>query len=51
MSKNHIELGFIPLGALGIVSGLVLIGSLNTLESLAGVFILLGFSGGLFIVL
>ena len=49
-SKKHIELGFIPLGAIGIVVGLILMGSLSSYGGLVSVFLLLGFSGGLFIV-
>lgn len=49
-SKNHIELGFIPLGAIGIVSGLVLMAGSSSYVALVAVFLLLGFSGGLFIV-
>ena len=49
-SKNHIELGFIPLGAIGIVVGLTLMGSTASHLGLIAVFLLLGFAGGLFIV-
>lgn len=49
-SKNHIELGFIPLGAIGIVVGLGLMGGMASYTGLIVVFLLLGFSGGLFIV-
>ncbi len=50
MSRKHLELGFIPLGTIGIVTGLLLMGYLDQHLHLIAVFLLLGFSGGLFIV-
>ena len=50
MSRHHIELGFIPLGALGIVLGLLGIGFADSRISLIFIFLILGISGGLFIV-
>jgi acyl-[acyl-carrier-protein]-phospholipid O-acyltransferase/long-chain-fatty-acid--[acyl-carrier-protein] ligase len=49
-SRLHIELGLIPLGAIGIVLGVALIPVLDTTRMLAFDFVFLGISGGLFIV-
>ncbi len=49
-SKHHIETGLIPLGALGIVVALFLLPQLNSISLLIADFILLGVSGGMFIV-
>jgi acyl-[acyl-carrier-protein]-phospholipid O-acyltransferase/long-chain-fatty-acid--[acyl-carrier-protein] ligase len=50
ISKHHIETGTIPLGALGFAFGLFLIPLINTTLGFAAVFILIGISGGLFII-
>lgn len=49
-SKRHIETGLIPLGALGVVIALSLMPQLTSHALLALDFILLGASGGIFIV-
>ncbi|GAB2199328.1 acyl-[ACP]--phospholipid O-acyltransferase [Sessilibacter sp. MAH4] len=50
LSKNHIEIGLVPIGAAGIALGLVLLTFLDTSLEFALDFFLIGFSGGLFIV-
>ena len=50
ISRNYIELGLLPVGALGILSGLVVLTHLNSLVTFAGCFLWIGISGGLFIV-
>lgn len=50
ISKNYIELGLIPIGALGFALALGLIPLLDTRVSMAITFVLLGFLGGLFII-
>ena len=50
VSKNYIEIGTIPLGALGIAAALYLIPSLETLWSLGVTLLLFGFFAGIFIV-
>jgi acyl-[acyl-carrier-protein]-phospholipid O-acyltransferase/long-chain-fatty-acid--[acyl-carrier-protein] ligase len=49
-SKHHIETGLIPLGAFGVVLGLLLIPQLSSSGLLALDFLLLGTAGGIFIV-
>ena len=49
-SKHHIETGLIPLGAFGVVLGLLLIPQLSSTLLLALDFLLLGTAGGIFIV-
>ena len=49
-SRGHIETGLIPLGALGIVTALLLIPHMASATLLGLVFIGLGMAGGLFIV-
>ena len=49
-SKNYIETGIIPLGALGIALSLYLIPSLSNLWLLGATLFVFGFSAGLFIV-
>ncbi len=49
-SKHHIETGLIPIGAIGIVSAMAFIPTLQSTGLLIADFILLGISGGLFIV-
>lgn len=50
LSKNYIELGLIPLGAVGIAGGLFLLPSLTSSSALALNFLMIGVMGGLFIV-
>jgi len=50
VSKNYIETGIIPLGALGISLSLYSIPSLSSLSSLGFALFVFGFSSGLFIV-
>ncbi len=50
VSRNYIETGIIPLGALGICVSLVLLPNLHGTLSLAILFTVYGFFGGLFIV-
>jgi acyl-[acyl-carrier-protein]-phospholipid O-acyltransferase/long-chain-fatty-acid--[acyl-carrier-protein] ligase len=50
VSKNYIETGVIPLGALGVTVALYLIPTLNELWTLGSALFLFGFSAGLFIV-
>jgi len=50
VSKNHIETGIIPLGALGICISLIILPFVTNLLSLAILFTVYGFFGGLFIV-
>ena len=50
VSKNYIETGIIPLGALGIAFSLYMIPSLTTLWVLGSVLFIYGFFAGLFIV-
>ncbi len=49
-SHQHIETGLVPLGALGILLSLVLLPQLESASPMALDFLLLGVSGGLFIV-
>jgi len=49
-SRHHIETGLVPLGALGIVAALFFMPQLNSNTLLIIDFLLLGISGGLFIV-
>ena len=49
-SRRYIETGLIPLGAFGVVGGLLLIPQLSSTPLLALDFLLLGIAGGLFIV-
>ena len=49
-SKHHIETGLVPLGALGIVTTLFFLPQLNSPVLLVIDFLLLGVSGGMFIV-
>ncbi len=50
VSKNYIELGIVPLGALGIVVSLYMLPTLGSINSIAIDLILFGISAGLFIV-
>lgn len=50
VSKSYIELGLIPLGSMGIALGLLFLTMANSYILLAGVFLFLGFTGGIFIV-
>jgi len=50
ISKNYIETGIIPLGALGICISLLILPFLRDVVSLALLFTIYGFFGGLFIV-
>ncbi|MCG6965727.1 MAG: acyl-[ACP]--phospholipid O-acyltransferase [Chromatiaceae bacterium] len=49
-SKDYIETGLVPLGALGVVVALFLIPQLSSTTTLALAFTLLGIAGGIFIV-
>ncbi|MGB5773762.1 MAG: MFS transporter, partial [Sedimenticolaceae bacterium] len=49
-SRDYIETGLVPLGALGVVTALFLLPQLSSLTLLAIAFILLGVAGGMFIV-
>jgi len=49
-SKRYIETGLIPVGATGIVAAIAFIPQLHSMGLLIAAFILLGISGGLFIV-
>ena len=49
-SRRYIETGLIPMGALGIVFSLLFIPYLDTAWLLAGLFMMLGLFGGMFIV-
>jgi len=50
VSKNYIETGIIPLGALGVTVALCLMPSLTSLSSLGVALFVFGFSAGLFMV-
>ncbi|WP_027853174.1 acyl-[ACP]--phospholipid O-acyltransferase [Marinobacterium litorale] len=50
LSPRHIELGLVPVGALGIAASLLLLPQLNTAYAIAALFLVLGISGGFFIV-
>jgi acyl-[acyl-carrier-protein]-phospholipid O-acyltransferase/long-chain-fatty-acid--[acyl-carrier-protein] ligase len=50
LSRLHIETGLIPLGALGVVTGVALIPVLDTTLALALDFVFIGTAGGIFIV-
>jgi acyl-[acyl-carrier-protein]-phospholipid O-acyltransferase/long-chain-fatty-acid--[acyl-carrier-protein] ligase len=50
VSKNYIETGIVPLGALGICISLIILPFLTNIYSLAVLFTIYGFFGGLFIV-
>ena len=50
VSKNYIEMGIIPLGALGVACSLYMIPSLTALWSLGAALLSFGFFAGLFIV-
>ena len=50
VSKNYIETGIIPLGALGVTIALFLLPTLSSLWTLGTSLFLFGFSAGLFIV-
>jgi acyl-[acyl-carrier-protein]-phospholipid O-acyltransferase / long-chain-fatty-acid--[acyl-carrier-protein] ligase len=49
-SKHHIETGLVPLGAIGVVIGMLLLPTIDSTAGLVLNFILFGLSGGLFIV-
>ncbi|MCB1859050.1 MAG: MFS transporter [Gammaproteobacteria bacterium] len=49
-SRKHIETGLVPLGALGVVLTLLVLSQVTSAQSLAFLFLLLGLSGGLFVV-
>lgn len=48
-SRDHIETGFVPIGAFGVSFALLLIPSLDGLLPQAAAFVLLGLCGGLFV--
>ncbi len=50
ISKDHIELGLLPVGAVGIALGLLLIPTVESAVTAAWYFLAIGFMGGLFIV-
>ncbi|AWB69121.1 acyl-[ACP]--phospholipid O-acyltransferase [Saccharobesus litoralis] len=50
VSKNHIELGLVPVGAIGVFVGLYLLPSLTSPWLIALDFMVIGVAGGLFIV-
>jgi acyl-[acyl-carrier-protein]-phospholipid O-acyltransferase/long-chain-fatty-acid--[acyl-carrier-protein] ligase len=50
VSKNYIETGLIPLGAIGVAIGLFLLPSLTSLTQQGFAFFAIGFSGALFII-
>lgn len=50
VSRNYIELGLLPVGAIGILSGLLVLTHLESLTAFAVCFLWLGISGGMFIV-
>ncbi len=50
VSKNYIETGLIPLGAVGIAIGLSLLPNLSNITAYAIDFFVIGFMGGIFIV-
>lgn len=50
MSRDHIETGFLPIGACGIALGLLLLPHTDSLGSAALIFLFIGTMGGLFIV-
>jgi len=50
VSKNYIETGIIPLGALGVTLALYMIPSLTTLATIGTALFVFGFSAGLFMV-
>ena len=50
VSKNYIEVGLIPLGAVGIAAGLFLLPTLTSSTALAFNFFIIGVMGGIFIV-
>lgn len=49
LSRDHIETGFVPIGAFGVSFALLLIPSLDALLPQAVAFVLLGLCGGLFV--
>lgn len=49
-SRNYIETGLLPIGALGIAGGLLLLPNLTSPWAFALDFLFIGFSGGMFIV-
>ena len=49
-SRNHIETGLVPIGALGIAVGIALLPSLGSTISMGIMFLFVGTMGGLFIV-
>ena len=49
-SRKHIETGLLPLGAIGITIGLWLLPHMSSGFAFAGIFLLVGISGGVFIV-
>ncbi|NOR54735.1 MAG: MFS transporter, partial [Sulfurovum sp.] len=50
ISRNYIETGIIPLGALGVTFALYMLPTLSSLWSLASMLFIFGFSAGLFII-
>ena len=50
MSRAYIELGLIPVGALGITLGLFFLPAIDSYLVLGGLFLLVGVAGGLFII-
>ena len=50
VSKNYIETGIIPLGALGVTAAIFMIPTLSSLVALGSTLFIFGFSAGLFIV-
>lgn len=49
-SRNYIETGLIPLGAVGIAFGIAILPGLDSAYSMGAIFVLVGAMGGLFIV-
>ena len=50
VSRNYIETGLIPVGALGIAVGIAALPGLESAVTMSAVFLLVGITGGLFIV-
>jgi acyl-[acyl-carrier-protein]-phospholipid O-acyltransferase / long-chain-fatty-acid--[acyl-carrier-protein] ligase len=50
VSRNYIETGLIPVGALGIAIGIAVLPGLDSAVTMSAVFLLVGITGGLFIV-
>ncbi|MEJ2525268.1 MAG: hypothetical protein P8Y73_06815, partial [Desulfuromonadales bacterium] len=48
VSRNYIETGLIPVGALGIAIGIAVLPGLDSAVTMSAVFLLVGITGGLF---